>query len=487
MPGERLKRFGGPNNDILQPDPVDIPPPLPREIPIRVAVLAEGAITPLGNSADETWEGYKAGRTGITEHFYPPYTDPTLDDQGNEIAVAQIRAVTAGTIKNFNPLERLVDTGFMPRKEVKFKLERYALYALAASYEALSKVRTREGVGLLIPRIDAEGKKDLSHQWIINRDLVHPLYFSTFVGTGFGGGDTCAEVLELLKIGRIPDDHMMRSLADRAGSSITQAIGANGGAEANTAACASFGKAEEDLIYRIISGASEVGLAIGTEGVLGKPIASAMFDALETLDRGKDPLKVSRSLHQIRCGFTIGEGAVAFVLADPDWARRHGIPILYEIVGVGDTSGAGGNTDPNRIAQEQAMRFARRRAEIHGPIKGKVINSGHYTGTYAGEISEISATGNVLDDVKEKTIIHASKRLAGHILGGAGGLSQFNAGRALQEGTAPGTPFDGEVMDEAYGWDIPKETRSEPDLTDAVVNQFGFGDANVSFWLRKVN
>lgn len=524
-----------------------IPPALPREFPMRVAIIAEGAITPLGNSADETWEGFEAGRTGIVPKHYSPYTekgrlipdnliadiinhDPVLgrvldsfgdtptsrnfllneylaENPGVNIAdldlkeaEEQIRATTAGTVKNYDPIENLVKTGVMPRKEVLFKMDPYAIFALGAAFEAVSKVRTADGIPFLIPRLNPDGSLNKERQWTMNKDLVHPLHVSTFVGTGFGGGAVSAEVLQLLQLGVIPSgDHMMRSLSDRAASLITQAFDTQGGAESDTAACASSGRAMLNAMLRIATGLSVVSIVVGTEGLErlielmeGKfrtenPITAAEFDSLGALDPGTDPLKVSRSLHQVRRGFTIAEGAVAFVLADPDWVRRNRIPILYEIVGFGETSGAGQNTDPNTLAQEQAMRFARRRAEAVGSIVGKTINSGHLTGTPVGEGSEMGALKKALEDMQKRAIIYATKRLTGHMLGAAGNLSQFVAGKALQEGIVPGMIFDGEAMEEAEGWNIPRETHLEPELTDAVVNQFGFGDANVSLWLRKAS
>lgn len=463
---------------------------LDRERPINIAVLAEGAITPLGNSADETWENFKAMKSGIVEHRYPPYTEPGSDERGRLIE-PQIRAVTAGTIKNFDPIKALVETGFVPRTEVRDRLGSYAHYALAASFEALSKVKTADGKNLLIlrPGIDDTMKKierQRVYNWMLNPDLIHPLHFDTVVGTGFGGGQKAAEVWEKLKAGNIPDEDMLRSISDRASSANTQAYRGHGGTKAVTAACASSGAAELDAIRNIMLGWSQVALVVGTEGVLDKPIASAMFDALGTLDPGTDPSKVSRSLHRERNGFTMAEGAVAFVIADYDWAVQNKIPVLYRIIGAGETSGAEHNTDPNSIAQEQTLIMARRRAEKwHGPVEGKVLDSGHYTGTPKGEVSEVRATQSALIDLKDRLIMYASKRLTGHTLGAAGGVSQFVAGRALQEGIVPGMLFDGAAMDEANGWYIPRETHPEPELTDAVVKQFGFGDANVIVWLRK--
>lgn len=456
---------------------VEIPPPLDRERPIKVAVLAEGAITPLGNSADETWEAYKQGKTGIAEHRYPPYTEPLRpgDDP-------QIRTTTAGTIKNFDPREYLVKPGIIPWREVR-QFGSYVWYGLAGGFEALRKVRTLDGVDLLVPRMKKDGNLDENYKWTINKDLVHPLYVAAMVGCGFGGGDVSSEVMELLKQQQIPSpDHMMRSLLDRAPFGLTKAFGLNGGAEGDVAACASSGKAMLNAIYRIAAGHAELALVVGTEGILDKPIASAMFDTLDALDRGRNPLKVSRSLHKVRNGFTIAEGAVALVIADSNWAKQHKIPILYEIIGFGDVSGGEEAVAPNSAAQEQAMKFAKRRAKMYGPVKGKVFNSGHYTGTPLGEGSEMLATQNVLE--RDKTIIYASKKLAGHLLGAAGNLSQFVAGKVLQEGAVPGMVFDGEIMEEAGGWDIPRETHPEPDVTDALTNQFGFGDSNVSFWSR---
>lgn len=481
------QRFAGPNNDIPRPQPAEIPPQLEREMPARIAVLAEGAITPLGNSVDETWENYKAGRTGIEVKEYHPYTDPTYDQQGREQR-AQIRAITAGTIKGFDPRKALIETGVLPSKEVRFRLDPFAHYALAASFEALSKVRTHDGTPLLVPRLRSDGTPDSDKQWTINKELIDPVHTTAIIGSGFGGGDVSAEVLEDLKKGNFGSgDHILRALLDRAASSVTQAFGIKGGSEGDVGACASSGKAMLTGMYKIMVGDVELAVVGGTEGILNKPIASAMFDTLDALDRGRDPSTVSRALHKDRNGFTIAEGAVVFVVANPDWARKHGIPILYEIVGYGDTSDAEDNTRPNGIGEEQAMRMARRKAERSGPIEGKVINSGHYTATPLGDGIEVLHTQNVLEDLQDRTKIIATKRLGGHLLGAAGGLSQLIAGKAVQEGVVPGTPMAGEVLDEAYGWDVPQETHADDDVTDAMTNQFGFGGANVTLWSRRTN
>ncbi len=484
---QQYERFAGPNNDIKRPDYVEIPPALEREMPIRVAVIAEGAVTPIGNTAEETWKNYKAGMSGIVQNLYPPYTDRPTKEQREAGIVPQIEATTAGTIKNFDPIELIANRGLLPRKEVVFRLDPYAQYSLVASFEALSKVVDEDGRRLLIPRLNPDGTLDKNRQWTINEELVDLLYITASIASGFGGGDVSAEVMALLMDGKVPDgDHMQRSLLDRAVTPVTQMARILGGAQGHVAACASTGKAWLTGMYKISVGDADVAVVGGTEGVLGTPIATAEFDTQGALDSGEDPLQVSRALHKIRGGFTIAGGCVVHVIANPEWARKHGIRILYEIVGYGDTSGAGDNTAPNGPAQEMAMRIARRRAERQGRIEGKVINSGHYTGTELGDHSEVLHTQNVLEDLQDRSTIVATKRLVGHMLGAAGGMSQLIAGKAIQEGIAPGTPFTGEKMDELYGWDVPEETRPEPDITDAVVNQFGFGDANVTLWSRRV-
>lgn len=528
-------RFAGPRGDIPRPNPVSIPAPIQGERPIRLAILAEGALTPLGNSADATWEGYLSGRNGIVEHTYSPFTDPSyevadkivssmrqqhpmlgrfmerfgdnprvrnfiLEEYLNQnpdikadslkmtMADPQIRVGTAGTIKDFNPVEQLVKPGILPSKEVRKLLGSYAHYAVRVGFEALSKVKTQSGEALLVPRLKENGTLNKDYQWTLNKQLVNPLYAATFVGCGFGGGDVSADVWEGLLNGDYPDpDAMMLSLLDRASFGVTEAFEINGGGEGDVAACDSFGKAMLNAAERIGNKHAQIALVIGTEGILGRPIASAMFDALDALDRGKDPRQVSRSLHKVRNGFTIAEGALGYVVADYDWAKENNIPIIYELVGFGDTSGGKESVAPNGVAQEQAMRLARRRAEMHGPIRGKVIDSGHFTGTPLGETSEILASQNVLEDKRKATIFFGSKGRVGHLLGAAGGLSQFVAGRVLQTGEVPGMVFDGEIMDEAYGWDVPTKTRLDPEVTDTVVNQFGFGDANTSLWFRKTN
>lgn len=477
-------RFTGPNNDIRRPDNVEIPPLLEREQPYRIAVIAEGAITPLGLSAEETWENFRDGRSGIRTHEYKPYTDPRNVDGRN--LPPQIQTTTAATIEGFDPITML--EGVLAYKELKYQLDPYALYALAASFEVMKKIKTHDGTPLLVPRFDNEGEVDEDRNWIINNDLVHPAHTAVIIGSGFGGGDVSVEVMDLLRQGKIPTgDHMMRALLDRAASSVSKAFGIKGGAEGTVAACATSGKAIVDLMRKIALGEVEFGIAGGVEGVLGKPIASAMFDTFPALDRGKNPKDVSRSLYKVRRGFTMGGGAGVFGLADPDWARRHGIKILYEIVGHGDTSDAEDNTRPTGRDGEVAMREANRRADRNGKTEGKVLFAGHLTATQTGDGLEMLHAANALEEYKDRRMVVAPKRLLAHGLGSAGAQTQLIAGKALQEGIAPGTPIYEEVADEAYGWDIPQESRPEPELTDALMNEFGFGGANVSRRLRKVS
>ena len=474
-------RFTGPNHDILRPPYAKIPPSLEREMPVRIAVIAEEALTPIGNTADETWEALKAGKKGFAVHLYPPYTDPGLT------LPPQIRATVAGTIKNFAAKEALA--GILPAGEVANKMDPYAQYAVYTGVGAARKVVTHDGIRFVIPRIGPDGQIDKKYPLTINPALVHPSQIGIYVGCGFGGGDVAAEVMERLRQGKIPSaDHMMRELIDRASSQVAKALDIHGGAEGNVAACASSGKAGINAMRAIMVGDIYLALWVATEGIVNRPIGSASFDTMGALDRGTDPCRVSRSFQKDRSGFVMADGSIALILADPDWARRHGIRILYEIIGYGNTSDAGDDTRPNGVDGERALRFSRRRAEYQGKIKGKVFDSGHYTATPAGDNIELLHTVNAYEDLAEQgRLMHAAtKSMVGHQLGAAGLMGQYAAGKAIQEGIAWGTPLVGELMDEAYGCDIPQETRLEPDLTDAVSKTFGFGGANVAFNSRRV-
>lgn len=478
---------------LERPLPItDLPAPLPREIPIDIAVIATGAITPLGNTMLETMQSYYDGRTGIVVKHYPPFN---IGENGRDPVV---NVTTFGMVKGWDYRELV---GIMPYVEVNKKMSPFARYALGAAHQAMSSIQTLDGQKLIVPRLNLDGSLNKTRQWTLNKSLINPLYASVFVGTGEGGAAVSAEALQILLLGQVPTgDYMFRTLNDRGASIITQAYEMLGGAEADTAACASSGKAMLNAIYKIAMGHAEIALVVGAEGLeekmdyeIGKnnhfitenPITAAEFDALTAVDRGTDPLKVSRAFHKIRNGFTISEGATALLLADPNWAEANNIPILYRIVGAWTTSGAGSNTEPNTAAQEIAMRMARRQAEKIGPIEGKVFNSGHYTGTPVGEPSEVYATQNAFADLQQRLLFFATKRLAGHGLGMAGNLSAAVAGEVLRTGIVPGMVFAGEIMDELAGWNVPIETYQDNEVTDAFVSQFGFGDANVAIALRR--
>lgn len=542
------ERFTGPNHDIPFPNYAHIPQRLERDMPVRIAVLAEEALTPIGNTADETWEALKAGRSGIVEKRYPPFTEPRfpipdemlkemvkenpifqrlVEITGDSPAVRnymlgeieledpelaeelvkrfpkpemapQLRSIAAGTVKNFNPREAFkfrfdgdeIDRTYVPLPEIFNKMDPFAQYALYTGVGAARKVKTTDGRYLLVPRIGPDGQIDRKYPLTINRDLVHPSHAGVYEGCGFGGGDISAVVWERMsRYGLIPTaDHMMHELIERGASQVGKAVDAKGGGEGDVGACASAGKAGVNAIHSIQVGDIEVAIWVSTEAVLERPIAAASFDAMSALDQGTDINAVSLSLHKVRRGFVMAEGAVAFVLADPDWARRHGIPILYEIIGYGNTSDAWDDTKPNGEDGERALRFSRRKAELQGAIEGKVFDSGHYTGTPEGDAKEHMHTINAYEDLRNKgRLIHgATKRMVGHMLGAAGAIAQLASGRGLMEGIAWGTPRAGELMDEAYGSDIPAETRYEPDLTDGVSKTFGFGGHNVAFNSRRV-
>src|SRR5688572_20521453 len=121
----QLERFAGPNKDIPRPPYAGIPNALEREMSFRVAVIAEEVLAPNGNTADEVWEALKAGRTGITEHLYPPYTDPSIPSKegGVDTLIPLIQAGLAGTIKNFD--YKLALKGILPIPEAMNKMEPY--------------------------------------------------------------------------------------------------------------------------------------------------------------------------------------------------------------------------------------------------------------------------------------------------------------------------------------------------------------------------
>ena len=543
-----LERFTGPNGDIPLPAYAEILPPLLRGMEVRIAVIAEETLTPIGNTADETWESIKAMRHGFVEKRYPPYTEPRypipnemlkeitadhpvfqrllekagdnpqirnyilgefmleespekVDDLMRRIPrpelAPQLRSIAAGTVKNFNPREAFkfrfdgdeTDRTVLPIPEIMNRMDPFAQYSVYTGVGAARKVYTHKGIPLIIPRIGPDGQIDKKYPLTINPDLVHPSYFGIYEGCGFGGGDVSAVAWERMKNGQIPTaDHMMLELLERGASQLGKAVGAKGGGEGDVGACASSGKAAVNLIHSIMLGDLEAGIWVSTEGVLGRPIAAASFDAMSALDQGKDINAVSLSLHKNRRGFIMGEGAVAFVLADPNWCRRHGIKVLYEIIGYGNTSDAWDDTRPNGEDGERALRYSRRQAELQGPIAGKLLESGHYTATLEGDGKEHIHTINAYEDLRNAgRLIHgATKRLVGHMLGAAGAIAQFAAGKAIQEGVAFGMPRAGELMDEAYGSDIPQETRYEPDLTDGVSKTFGFGGHNVALNSRRV-
>ncbi|NJN16772.1 MAG: beta-ketoacyl-ACP synthase II [Oscillochloris sp.] len=408
----------------------------------RVVVTGMGAVSPLGLSVPELWQGIVSGRSGVG-----PITlfDPTGFD-----------TTFAAEVKGFDP------TQYMDRKEAR-RTDRFVQLALAATQEAL---RTSE------LEITAE-----------NRDEI-----GVFVASGIGGIGTLSEQLDVLRSrgpGRISPFLIPAMITNLAAGHVSIATGARGPSYCITSACASSAHAIGEAAETIRRGWARAIIVGGSEASVA-PIGVAGFNAMRALStRNDDPSTASRPFDAERDGFVMGEGAAMLILEDMEHAQARGARILAEVVGYGATSDANHITnlaeDGEGVAR--AIHLALRRSGLQA-ADVDYINA-HATSTPAGDPVETAAIKRVFGGRESAPPVSASKSQFGHLLGAAGAIETIVSIMAMQHNTLPPT-INLAQPDPACDLDyVPNEAR--PAQLDVVLsNSFGFGGHNVCLALRRI-
>jgi len=400
----------------------------------RVVITGVGAVTPLGNTAEETWEAICKGESDIG-----PITRFDASDFPTRIAAE---------VKGFAPEK------YIAKKECK-KMDACIHYALAASIMAL------ENAGLQITAAN-------THRT------------GVIIGSGIGGLATTERYhAVLLERGpsRVSPFFFPMALPNMAAGQVAIHLGARGPNSCVTTACAAANHAIGDAFKIIQRGDADVMIAGGTEAVI-TPIAIAAFGNMKALStRNDEPKRASRPFDRDRDGFVMGEGAGILVLEEREQAKQRGARIYAEVVGYGMTGDAFHMTMPDPEAQGVArcIKMALADASVR-PEEVEYINA-HGTSTPYNDKHETLAIKQVFGEHAYHLAVSSTKSMTGHLLGAAGGIEAIFTALAIYHGIVPPT-VNYEQPDTDCDLDyVPHYARYQK-VKVALSNSFGFGGTN---------
>jgi 3-oxoacyl-[acyl-carrier-protein] synthase II len=404
-------------------------------------VTGLGALTPLGNSVSETWEGMVEGRSGITSitGFDPGDCPVTI----------------GGEIRGFEP------TDYMPRTEVR-RTDPYARYAIAAAHQALEQAGVKPGV-------------------------CPPERIAVLAGSGYGTTKMDAEAVRLFDTrgARAIRPYMSTyGAVDVVTGYLSVEIGAMGESFAVSAACASGTIVIGEAHRMIERGDADIVVAVGAEDSMsGKDLALTAATRALTSRYNDDPAAASRPFDRARDGFVLSAGAGAVVLESEHSVRRRGVAPLAEIIGYGGASDAHHVTAPH--PEGLGARFAMRRALASAGVPGDAIDyvNAHGTSTQLNDRTETLAIRAELGDRARHIPVSSTKSTTGHMIGAAGAVELIACVKALETGLVPPTINcdDPEFPEMNY----VAHTAQEHSLTTVMSNSFGFGGHNAVLVVKK--
>lgn len=407
----------------------------------RVVITGIGAVTPLGNTVRETWEGLKNGKNGIA-----PIT---------HFDTEKFKAKLAAEVKGFDPRDYLEVNDVL-------RTDRYVQFAVAAAKEA----------------VDESGIQG----------TVAPERFSVLFGTGTGGiGTFELEHEKLLEKGprRVSSLLIPMLITNMAAGMLAIRHGCQGAAMATVTACASGANAIGEAMRMIRHGYADAVIAGGSEAAI-RPSSVAGFINMQALSTSQDPNAASIPFDKRRTGFVIGEGAAAFVLEEYEHAKARGANIYAEVCGYGVTCDAFHITAPHPEGRggTQAMRDAMK--EANWQEEDRVYINAHGTGTPMNDSLETTVIKNAMGEAAAKrAYVSSTKSMTGHMLGAAGAVDALACVFALREGIIPPT-INLEEQDEACDLNCVPKTAVKAELDLALSNSLGFGGHNACLAFRKV-
>lgn len=408
----------------------------------KVVVTGLGAITPLGNSVKDTWEGLKSGKNGIS----------AIEAFDTE----KYKAKLAAQVKDFDPRE------YMEVNEV-LRTDRYAQFAVAAAAQAV-------------------GESKISGS-------VSPERFSVIFGTGIGGINTLeTEHTKLLEKGprRVSSLFVPMMIGNMAAGLIAIRHDCRGSAMPAVTACASGTNAIGEAMRLIRHGYADAVITGGSEAAI-TPSAVAGFVNMQALSASENPDTACLPFDRRRSGFVMGEGAVALVLEEYEHAKARGAKIYGEVCGYGSTCDAYHITAPHPEARGGAQAMADAMKEAGYTAQDIVYVNAHGTGTPMNDKIETIAIKKALgEEQAKKAYVSSTKSMTGHMLGAAGAIEALACIYALNEGIIPPT-INYEEPDGECDLNCVPNQAVQADITLALSNSLGFGGHNACLAFRKAD
>lgn len=405
----------------------------------RVVITGMGAITPIGNSVEEFWNGIKEGKTGFGPITY--------------FDTADYRCKLAAEVKDFDP------TQYMDKKSAR-RMEQFCQFAVAAAGQAIADA------GLIMEQED-------------------PYMVGCSVGSGIGSLQAMEREYDRLKEkgpGRVGPMLVPLMISNMAAGNVSIAYGLKGKSLNVVTACAtgthSIGEAYRTIQY----GDADVMVAGGTESSI-TPIGIAGFSSLTALSFSEDPQRASIPFDKDRNGFVMGEGSAVVVLEELEHAKRRGAKIYAELIGYGCSSDAYHITSPaeDGSGAATAMLNALKDGGV-APEKLTYINA-HGTSTHHNDLFETRAIKLAFGEHAYDLKINSTKSMVGHLLGAAGAVEFVTCVKEIQEGYIHRTVGLRETEEEL---DLNYCRNSyEEEVPYALTNSLGFGGHNASLLLKK--
>ncbi|MCC8115068.1 MAG: beta-ketoacyl-ACP synthase II [Bacteroidales bacterium] len=414
----------------------------------RVVVTGLGALSPLGNSVEETWEAAKQGKSGAgpITHF-----DASL-----------FKTQFACEVKGFNSDEHF------DRRKVR-QLDLYSQYALVAARQAMDDSRLLEGDNT-------------------DRNRV-----GVIVAAGIGGLHTFEEEAGYYAINadkgpRYSPFFIPKMIADIASGHISMEWGLHGPNYGVVSACASSNNAIIDAFNLIRLGKADAIVTGGSEAAI-YPAGVGGFNAMHAIStRNDEPEKASRPFSKSRDGFVMGEGSAILILEELEHAKARGAKIYCEVAGGGLSADAYHitATHPDGLGAILAMQAALEDANMK-PEDIDYINT-HGTSTPVGDQSEVKAIIKLFGDAAYKLNISSTKSMTGHLLGATGAMEAIFSIMTIVDSVIPPTinHEEGDEDEEIdYNLNFTFNRAQNREVRAALSNSFGFGGHNATLIVKK--
>ena len=401
----------------------------------RVVITGMGAVTPIGNSVKEFWDGMMAGKSGA--------------DMIKKFDATQYATKFACEVKDFCPAEDVISP-----KELK-RIDLFAQFAIVAAEEAI------RDSGLDIEKV--------------NRERA-----GVIIGSGIGGIMSFEEEHKKYLNGgprRVSPFFIPQMIIDIASGHVSIKYGLKGPNYASVSACATASHNIGNAFKTIQRGDADLMISGGSEAAIC-PMGVAGFNAMKAIStRNDDPQKASRPFDKNRDGFVMGEGAGIVVLEELEHAKKRGAAIYAEMRGIGFTADAHHITAPSPGGEGAIRAMHQCLADGGLNIEDVQYINAHGTSTPYNDKSESEAIKTLFGEYAYKLNVSSTKSMVGHLLGAAGGVELVASVMAINNGMIPPT-INYEEPDPDCDLNYTPNQPVEKKVKAAISNTFGFGGHN---------